>query len=497
MIIFTTITSCYSVFISVLAVFCYKKLQEKQLELVELKNVGDNLEKANGNIELLQTQNRINESSINSQNKKILELSNQNSSQNSLLTKSEELNKEIKIKLENRVANYEATIKDLNNKNLILSNTEAKIEVEKNSLEQKIAEQKTFMQEVQKNLKTEFENITNRQLKDNSSEFLKNSSSKLTDILEPYKKDIEALKTKIDGTYDKESKERFSLGTQVEKLLTQTNKISAEANNLASALKGQNKKQGNWGEMILESILQNSGLMKDYQYRKEENIKDDEGKNLRPDFIVKLPHNRVVIIDSKTSLVGYEKYCSAEDLKMQELYLKEHLASIKNHIDSLSDKKYDDLEASLDFTLMFIPIEPAYIVAMQFDSELWNYAYKKRIILISATNLIACLKLINELWRREDQDKNQAEILKQVGALYDKFVVFSESIEKIGKQISGANNAYDDAIKQLRDGKGNLIDRVEKIKKLGIKTNKTLISKILPDEFQEEIDKKSQDLVTN
>jgi len=492
MIIITTIAICYSIVISCLTFYCQKKLKNSLLEndkkRAEFDNININLERAKSEIQSLQNSNVIKEESIKNHASKILELSSQNAS----LFTSEKSGQEANAKLECRITSLQNEINSLNAQNSTLSANEATVKEREANLKTQIEAQKTFVEEAQKNLRTEFEKIAADHLKTNSKEFLENSSLKLTDILKPYAEGIEALKTKVESTYDKESKERFSLGEQVKNLLNETNKISAEANNLASALKGQSKKQGNWGEMILETILQNSGLMEGYQYDKEKNIKGDEGQNLRPDFIVKLPDNRVVIIDSKTSLVGYEKFSSEESSGMQELYLKEHLASMKNHIDSLSSKKYDDLETSLDFTLMFIPIEPAYLVAMQYDPELWNYAYKKRILLISSTNLIACLKLINELWRREEQSKNQAEILRQVGELYDKFVGFVESLTKVGKQIKLADTTYEEAIKQLNSGKGSLITRVENIKKLGIKTSKSVISnskisnKILPNELQED-----------
>ncbi|MFT7086678.1 MAG: DNA recombination protein RmuC [Rickettsiales bacterium] len=456
MIIFATICAFYSIAISLLVFYVCRKLKEALVD----KSFKDS---------------------------EILELSKEKSS----LLKSEEISKRSNQELKMEIANLENLKERLSEKTSLLFNEKTKIESEKNSLEQRIEDQKTFIAESQKNLKVEFENIAAKHLKENSDEFMKNSSLKLTDILKPYTDGIAELKTKVETTYDKESKDRFSLGKQVENLLAETNKISAEANNLASALKGQSKKQGNWGEMILETILQNSGLMKGYQYTKEENIKDEDGKNQRPDFIVKLPNERVVIIDSKTSLVAYDKYNSAENSAHQELYLKEHLSSMKKHIDSLSGKKYDDLKESLDFTLMFIPIEPAYLTAIQSDPALWNYAYEKKILLISPTNLIACLKLIDDLWRREEQSKNQVEILKQVGNLHDKFVGFLEAMSNIGKKINGAQEAYGDAIKKLNDGSGNLINRVENIKKLGIKTtkniakNKNISDEILSDSFQD------------
>ena len=490
MIIITTIIACYSIAISCLAFYCQKKIKKSNAKKVEFDNINIDLEKTKNLAESLQKQNKTQESLIKSKDYQILELSKTNSSISTALAKAEEFVLELKSK----ITSLEENNKTINSQIISIGNREARIDAEKKALEKRLEEQQIFIEDTKKNLKTEFENIAAKHLKDNSQEFLENSSSKLADILKPYKEGMEALKTKVESTYYKESKERFSLGEQVKNLLQETNKISSEANNLANALKGQNKILGNWGEMVLETILQHSGLREGFQYSKEKNIKDDEGNNLRPDFIVRLPNNRVVIIDSKTSLVAYEKLCSSENYGMREIYLKEHIASIKNHITDLSDKKYDDLETSLDFTLMFIPIEPAYIAAIQYDLELWNYAYKKRIALISPTNLIVCLKLINELWRREEQSKNQAEILKQVGTLYDKFVGFVESMDKIGRQINGANLAYDEAIKQLNSGKGNLISRVENIRQLGIKTNKTIVSnnkisnKILPDELREEVD---------
>ena len=494
MIIFATIITCYSIFISALAFFYHKKqkgvLFEKGALQDKFDKINIELEAKKNDILSLQKQSNEKEDSIKSKDTIILDLSTKNAS----LIKSEELTTKENKKLEDKIITLDAEIKTLNESNSKLASREAEIKTEKKSLEEKIAEQKTFIEKAQENLKTEFENIASKHLKTNSSEFLESSSSKLTDILKPYAEGMEALRIKVEGTYDKESKERFALEKQVENLLKETNKISLEANNLTNALKGKSKTQGNWGEMILETILQDSGLMKGYQYSKEENIKDEDGNNLRPDFIVKLPNNRAVIIDSKTSLTAYEKFNSATNSAIQELHLKEHISSIKNHIDVLSSKKYDDLKESLDFTLMFIPIEPAYLTAIKFDPELLNYAYKKRILLISPTNLIACLKLINELWRREEQSKNHNEILKQVGALYDKFAGFVESMISIKTKINATQNAYEEALNQLKDGKGNIVTRFENIKNLGIKTSKNITeNKKIPDGFlPEDLQKEDQ-----
>ncbi len=391
-------------------------------------------------------------------------------------------------------------IENLQEKVTGTSSAKSRIEAEKVALEEKLKTQKQELidlnearkqeiLELHKTSQIQFQNIANQILDEKSKKFTESNKINIEALLKPLGENIESFKKRVEETYDKESKQRFSLEEQVKNLLLETNKISSEANNLASALKGQNKKQGNWGEMILETILQNSGLICDVHYLREENIKGEDDKNLRPDFIVKLPNERAVIIDSKTSLTAYEKFCSAENLAMQEFHLKDHLSSIRNHIEILSEKKYDDLDASLDFTMMFIPIEPAYLAAIQADPQLWNYAYQKRILLTSPTNLIVCLKLVNDLWRREEQSKNQAEILRQAGNLYDKFIGFVESMEKVGRQIGSAQNAYEEAVKQLNSGKGNLISRAENLRKLGIKTTKnlkTISEKILPDEIAEE-----------
>jgi DNA recombination protein RmuC len=376
-------------------------------------------------------------------------------------------------------------LNDLQNKIITLASEKTRLEAEKSALEEKLKTQlqqifelnetrKKELEEIHKISQTHFQNLANQILEEKSNKFTEANKTNIDAILKPLGENLESFKKKVEETYDKESKERFSLGEQIKNLREQSDKISSEANNLASALKGQSKKQGNFGEMILETILQNSGLIKNIQYRKEENFKNEEGKNLRPDFIVTLPDEKLVIIDSKTSLTAYEKFYSAETDIERELHLKSHLASIYNHIENLSEKKYDDLRGALDFTMMFIPIEPAYLAAIQADSDLWNYAYKKRILLTSSTNLIAFLKLVNELWRHDSQNKNQEEILRQAGALYDKFSTFVESLEKVKRQIDGAGNAYDEALKQLSSGKGNLIKRAKDLRELGIKTTKIL-----------------------
>ena len=256
--------------------------------------------------------------------------------------------------------------------------------------------------------------------------------------------------------------------------MEQSNKISQEANNLASALKGQTKIQGDWGEMILERILENSGLTKDREYYTQVNFKNENGENQRPDFILQLPKNQKVIIDSKVSLNSYEKMISSENPEEQKRFLDLHILAMKNHIDTLAKKQYHKLDDSLDFTIMFVPIESAFLVAMQHDSGLWNYAYNKQVIILSPTNLIAYLKLISEIWDRTYQNENAEKIAKQAADLYDKFVGFTDDLIKIGKKMNETKSDYDNAMKKLSEGTGNLVRRVENIKKMGIKPSKNI-----------------------
>lgn len=378
---------------------------------------------------------------------------------------------------------YLLEIENLNSQNQESFAKISELKAINESLKNLLETQKEEIVKIQEASKIQFENIANKILEEKTNKFTHLNQENLKNILEPFGKNLAELKKTVHETYDKESKERFSLGEKVRELKDLNQQISEEAKKLTLALKGDSKTQGNWGEMILESILEKSGLVKNREYFLQEQLKDknneylrsdSEGKKMQPDVVIKYPDNRNVIIDSKVSLTAFTNLSNDNDSETQDLILKQHLQSVKNHINQLSLKAYDDYDKSLDFVMMFIPSEPAYIAAMQADPQLWNYAYEKRILLLNPTNLITSLKLIADLWKREYQNKNAMEIAERGAKLYDKFVGFVENLEKVGKNLSQAKESYEDAYKQLSTGNDNLVRQTQKLKNLGIKNKKEL-----------------------
>ena len=392
------------------------------------------------------------------------------------------LNKDLDKSQEN-YDELDQEFKDKTNNYITLNNHLATANAENKSLQEKLDTQKKEIEELGKKFNTEFENIAGKILKANTKSFSEVNESKIKELLNPLGKNIKEFKDKVDEVYDKEAKERFSLGQKVTELVKLNEQISQDAINLTNALKGEAKTQGNWGEMILESILEKSGLRKDEEYFMEHQLLDDdgkplrsdsEGKKMRPDAVIKYPDNRNVIIDSKVSLNAFTRYIAANDVVEQKKELDAHIEAIKNHIVSLSTKGYDDYNKALDFVMMFIPSEPAYIAAMQGDSDLWNYAYNKRILLMNPTNLITSLKLIVDLWKREYQNQNAIAIADRGAKLYDKFAGFVKNLEKVGSYIGSAKTSYDEAYKQLSTGNDNLVLQAMKLEKLGVNNKKEL-----------------------
>lgn len=374
---------------------------------------------------------------------------------------------------------YEAKSEEYNT--LVKSN--AILKANSRSLQEKLDTQKAEIEAMGKKFNTEFENIANRILKTNTETFSETNKEKLKTLLEPLDQNLKAFKQKVEDVYFKESRERFSLGQKVEDLVKLNHKISQDAINLTKALKGDVKKQGRWGEMILENILEASNLRKGSEYFMEYQLfgpdgkplrSEVEGKKMRPDVLIKYPDQRNVIIDSKVSLNAFTRYFEATEKEAQDQALSEHVGAIKNHIIALSSKGYDDFDKTLDFVMMFVPSEPAYIAAMKKEPNLWEYAYERRILLMNPTNLITSLKLIVDLWKREYQNENAVAIASRGAKLYDKFVGFVENLEKVGKHMANAQNSFDDAYKQLSTGNDNLVLQATKLKNLGVKNKKNL-----------------------
>ncbi|WP_292008667.1 DNA recombination protein RmuC [Chryseobacterium sp.] len=351
------------------------------------------------------------------------------------------------------------------------------------SLQKSLETQKEEITKIQEEAKLQFENLANKILEEKTEKFTALNQNNLKTILDPFQEKILDLKNKVNEAYEKENKERFSLAEKVKELAELNQQISEDAKKLTRALKGESKTQGNWGEMILESILEKSGLVKGREYFLEHELRDEDnkalfsefsGKKMRPDAVIKYPDERNVIIDSKVSLTAFTELVDETDQDVYHAKLNQHLSSIKNHIQQLSQKAYDDYGKSLDFVMMFIPSEPAYIAAMQAEPNLWNYAYERRILLLNPSNLITSLKLIADLWKREYQNRNSMEIAERGAKLYDKFVGFVENLEKVGKNLDQAKNVYNDAYKQLSTGNDNLVIQTQKLKSLGIKNKKEL-----------------------
>ena len=365
--------------------------------------------------------------------------------------------------------------------NLVLSNLRAvevaKLKTLNDNLTEKLENQQSEIENQQKRLTAEFENIANKIMKQRSDEFSASNQKNIGDLLNPLKEKIQLFEKKVDETYDKELRDKISLKEEVRKLTELNARVSEEASNLTKALKGDVKKQGNWGEIILERVLERSGLTKGQEYEREEVVEGADRSVQRPDVILHLPDNKHIIIDSKVSLVAYERYITAENEEKLMLSAKEHINSIRSHVKLLSEKNYQNAQNinTPDFVLMFIPIEASFSVAVQGDSELFSYAWERKIVIVSPTTLLATLRTISSIWKQENQTKNAQEIARLSGTLYDKFIGFTEDMVKIKNNLDRTSSAYDDAVKKMKDGSGNIIRTAEKIKELGAKTgNKSL-----------------------
>ncbi len=362
-----------------------------------------------------------------------------------------------------------------------LQNQNATLQTEARHLEEKLAEGKKELEQLQERFKTEFQNLANAILKQNTKEFTESSQKQMSDILNPLKEKIVDFERKVEETYQKGKIDQTVLKEELKRLQELNKQLGEEAGNLTKALKSDSKKQGNWGEVVLERILERSGLIKDEQYFLQYTAEGENGKVYRPDVVIKLPEDKHLVIDSKVSLTAFQEYIAAEEDNKKEAALKQHILSIKNHIKELKDKNYDQLKGlnTPDFVLMFLPVEPAFAVAVQTELDLFNDAFEKGIIIVSPTTLLATLRTVASIWRHERQTQNALEIASQGASLYDKFVGFMEDLEKIGNNLNKAQESYNEAQKKLASGRGNLVRQVEKLKQLGIKTSKSIDPKYL------------------
>ncbi len=362
-----------------------------------------------------------------------------------------------------------------------LSSSVSRMEETNNNMKERLTEQKGEIGELQQKFTKEFENLANRIFEEKGNKFTEQNKEKLAEILNPLKEKISQFEKKVEESKEESIKGHASLKEQLSMLKELNQQVTQEAKNLTEALKGQSKTQGNWGEFILESLLEKSGLVKGREYTVQESLSAESGRRFQPDVIIKLPENKSLVIDSKVSLVGYEKFVSSEKEQEKQLALREHINSIRAHIKNLSGKNYQNLYQleSLDFVLMFMPIEPAFALAVQSDASLFSDAFEMNIVIVSPSTLLATLRTIASIWRQENQNKNALEIARQSGTLYDKFVGFIEDLINVGKKIDESKNYYMDAMKKLTDGSGNLVRRAEKIKQLGAKTSKNLPKSIL------------------
>ncbi|MFT4877618.1 MAG: DNA recombination protein RmuC [bacterium] len=373
---------------------------------------------------------------------------------------------ETKVK-EEQIGNLKA---DVSSKNTLIE-----------TLQLKLADEGKRLEEQQKQMQIQFENMANAILEKKSEKFSEQNQKNIDQILKPLGEKIKSFEESVENKYVKDQESRAGLAKQITLLKEANLKISQDAINLTNALKGDSKAQGDWGELQLEVLLEKSGLSKDIHFRTQNSEKDEDGREKRPDCIIDLPDHKNLIIDSKVSLKAYEQFINAPDDTEKNIFLKKHLESLKNHIRDLASKDYPKLYSinAPDYVLMFVPIEPALISALQEDTEIFNLALSKNIILVSTSTLMATMRTVSFIWQQENQKKNVLEIARQSGALYEKFCGFVTDLESVGKAIENASKKYEAAQSKLHSGRGNLVNSVEKIKKLGAKTNKSISQEIL------------------
>ena len=396
--------------------------------------------------------------------------------------------------LEEERRQLELAKKDLENRNLGLENEKEELRTEKEQLGNEIVryqsdlehlalknkEQKGEVEQLQEKFTKEFENLANKILDEKSTKFTEQNQKNIKSILSPLQEKIKTFEDKVEQSQKESISMHSALKEQLLNLQNQNLKITQEAENLTKALKGDSKIQGNWGELVLERVLEKSGLEKDREYSVQQSFTLEDGTRVLPDVIIHLPDGKKMVVDSKVSLTDYERYINTED-ELQEKFLKDHINSIRKHVDQLSAKKYEDLYEmeSPDFVLMFIPIEPAFAIAINQDTSLYNKAFEQNIVIVTPSTLLATLRTIDSMWNNEKHQRNAIEIARQAGALYDKFEGFVSDLTKVGKKMDEAKIEYKGAMNKLVEGRGNLVTSVEKLKKMGAKAKKSIPEPIL------------------
>lgn len=378
--------------------------------------------------------------------------------------------------LEENLSKTNSELNSERTKVIDLNSSLSSLKADYSNLQKKLDEEKKEIETLQEKFKTEFKNIANEILEDKSKKFTELNKINIGEILNPLNEKIKDFQKKVEDTHLNDSKERASLSQQIKMLHELNQQMTKEANNLTNALKGESQTMGSWGEFILESILEKSGLEKNREYLIQETLTSSDGKKLRPDVIIKLPDNKNIIIDSKVSLIDYETYISSDDEKEKSIALTNHIRSVKNHIKELSVKNYQNLYQinSLDFVLMFIPVEPAFSLAIKTEQGLFDEAFEKNIVIVCPSTLLATLRTIANIWRYEKQNRNALEIAQLSGSLYDKFFNLIENLKDIQNRFILIQNSFDDTFKKLSSGRGNIIFTIEKIRKLGAKATKSL-----------------------
>ncbi|MBP8066315.1 MAG: DNA recombination protein RmuC [Flavobacterium sp.] len=403
---------------------------------------------------------------------------------NGLLAQIEQFKQQLQneqLAFEKQLAHVNSEKENIRNEKEALAIQLSKKEVDFENLWERSKEQKEEVNQLQEKFTKEFENLANKILEEKSVKFTEQNKENLKNILNPLQEKIHLFEKKVEDTHKESIDYHAALRQQILGLREMNEQMSKETLNLTKALKGDSKMQGNWGELILERVLEKSGLEKGREYEVQQSFTTEDGSRVQPDVVINLPDGKKMIVDSKVSLTAYERYVNEEDEDSKDSFLKEHVNSIKRHVEQLGNKNYQDLYQieSPDFVLLFIPMEPAFAIALNEDNTLYNKAFEKNIVIVTPSTLLATLRTIDSMWTNQKQQENAYEIARQAGALYDKFEGFVSDLIKIGKKMDEAKSEYGNAMNKLVEGKGNLVTSVEKLKKMGAKAKKALPESIL------------------